>query len=282
MKKLVVFTLFAFIVCHAILAVGAIETESNEVEEKEADGVFEGRRLKWEEEDGLKIEIIKPIKAEDCKLKSRPGDVVEQFYKLDDRDGNEIGSNFGDKPYKFTLGKNQVIPGMDKAMVGLCIGEQRKVVIPPKLGFKKSESNPKPETLYYTVELVSIFRQNPGDTWVTDEGVKIAVTNKIEECRQFSAPGDKIHQHYKLWLEDGTLVESSYTNNQPFVFTLGAKEVIKGIDIGMNQMCEGEIRQLTIPSELAYGKAGSPPDVPSDARLYFVVELHKLIKRDEL
>ena len=46
----------------------------------------------------------------------------------------------------------------------------------------------------------------------------------------------------------------------------------------MNQMCEGEIRQLTIPSELAYGKAGSPPDVPSDARLYFVVELHKLIK----
>lgn len=47
-------------------------------------------------------------------------------------------------------------------------------------------------------------------------------------------------------------------------------------------MCEGEIRQLTIPAEYAYGKDGSLPDVPGDATLYFVVELVKLIKRDEL
>lgn len=91
MKKLFVFALFLFTVCNAI------ETESNEVEEQEED-LFEGRRLKWEEDGGLQIEIIKPVKAADCKLKSRPGDVVSQFYKLTDKEGNEVGSNFGDKP----------------------------------------------------------------------------------------------------------------------------------------------------------------------------------------
>jgi len=265
---------------------------SNAIVETEEDGedetpLFEGRRLSWEEEDGLKIEIIHPISKEECKLKSRPGDVVEQFYHLSDEDGNELGSNFGKETYRFTLGKKQVIPGMDRAMTGVCVGEKRRVTIPPKLGFKEKDREAyklgKDQVLYYVVELKDLFRPNPGKTWTTDEGIKISVTHQIEksECR-FSKPGDTIHQHYKLWLEDGSLVDSSYTNDQPFVFKLGAKEVIKGIDIGMNEMCEGEHRQLTIPSEYGYGKEGSPPKIPSDATLYFTVVLSKLIKRDEL
>lgn len=133
-------------------------------------------------------------------------------------------------------------------MTGVCIGERRKVVIPSKLGMDISMipefgqpqnlndlgfgKNPRngvreDQTLYYTVELAGIFRPNPGDTWTTEEGVKITVTHKIDEdkCR-LSEPGDKLHQHYKLWLEDHRLVESSYANNQPFLFTLGTKEVL--------------------------------------------------------
>lgn len=90
MKRLLFSILLAFSLCQAI------ETESGEENEER---LFEGRRLKWQEEDGLQIEIINPIKAKDCKLKSRPGDVVKQFYKLDDEDGNEIGSNFDEAPW---------------------------------------------------------------------------------------------------------------------------------------------------------------------------------------
>uniref|UniRef100_A0A183EYK6 peptidylprolyl isomerase n=1 Tax=Gongylonema pulchrum TaxID=637853 RepID=A0A183EYK6_9BILA len=110
-------------------------------------------------------------------LKSQPGDIVEQFYKLTDKDGREIGSNFGKKPYVFTLGKNQVISGMDRAMTGMCVGEKRKVVIPSNLGFgdggRERDDIKGGQTLYYTVQLVDLFRPVPGDSWTDKDGIKI-------------------------------------------------------------------------------------------------------------
>lgn len=139
----------------------------------------------------------------------------------------------------------------------MCLGEQRKVVIPPKLGqsnvyhsflsllpnsgfdkkTRESYKIEKDQTLYYTVELVDLFRPKPGKTWTTDEGIKIKVIHQIDEdeCIR-SKPGDTIHQHYKLWLENGNLVESTYIKNEPFVFKLGANEVVKGMDIAMSDM----------------------------------------------
>ncbi|PIO55673.1 hypothetical protein TELCIR_22939, partial [Teladorsagia circumcincta] len=58
----------------------------------------EEQKLSWKDDDGLEIKIIKPIKKEKCKIVSQEGDVVDQFYKLTDKDGKEIGSNFGKKP----------------------------------------------------------------------------------------------------------------------------------------------------------------------------------------
>uniref|UniRef100_A0A1I7TAD9 peptidylprolyl isomerase n=1 Tax=Caenorhabditis tropicalis TaxID=1561998 RepID=A0A1I7TAD9_9PELO len=232
------------------------------------------------DDDGLEVTITKAIDAAECEIKSAGGDVVDQYYKLTDENGAEIGSNFGKKPYTFTLGRNQVIPGMDRAMRGMCIGEIRKVVIPPKLGFAKDASG---QPLYYTVQLVNLFRANPGERWVTEEGIQIEQTHKIEaeKCRK-AEQGDKIYQQYVLRLEDNTLVDSSYSRNAPFVFRLRNREVIDGMDIAMNGMCEGERRRVVIPSEYGYGAQGSPPEIPGGARLFFEIVLEKLVKRDEL
>jgi FKBP-type peptidyl-prolyl cis-trans isomerase len=54
---------------------------------------------------------------------------------------------------------------------------------------------------------------------------------------------------------DGTEFDSSY-GKQPFVFTLGARQVIRGWDLGLLDMCIGEGRNLTIPPDLAYGARG--------------------------
>ncbi|KAL6724677.1 hypothetical protein Aduo_019543 [Ancylostoma duodenale] len=247
----------------------------------------EEQKLSWKDDDGLEVKIIKPIKKEKCTIVSQEGDVVEQFYKLSDKDGKEIGSNFGKKPYTFTLGKGQVIAGMDRAMTGMCIGEKRKVVIPGHLGFGSSgrerDSIEKDQTLYYTVQLVDLFRAVPGEKWETKEGITIEVTHKIDEdkCRKSEA-GDTIHQQYVLHLEDGTFVDSSFSRNAPFIFQLNRGQVIKGMDIAMTGMCEGERRKVIIPSDFGYGDEGRPPQIPGKARLYFDITLEKLIKKDEL
>lgn len=65
---------------------------------EDKEGTYQGQKLAWKDEDGLDIKIIRPISSEKCTIKSQAGDVVEQFYKLSDAEGKEIGSNFGKTP----------------------------------------------------------------------------------------------------------------------------------------------------------------------------------------
>uniref|UniRef100_A0A914C3T9 peptidylprolyl isomerase n=1 Tax=Acrobeloides nanus TaxID=290746 RepID=A0A914C3T9_9BILA len=171
---------------------------------------------------------------------------------------------------------------MDRAMTGMCIGEKRKLVIPPNLGFKDGHKQAG-ETLYYVVQLVDLFRAVPGLKWVEDDGLSIEVVHKIDEdeCIK-SAPGDTIHQQYNLQLADSTWIDSSFDRKEPYIFRLGAKKVIEGIDRAMTNMCEGEHRKVIVPPHLGYGLEGSPPKIPGNATLHFYIILEKLIKKDEL
>ena len=92
-----------------------------------------------------------------------------------------------------------------------------------------------------------------------------------------AAAGDTVTvQYVGVDYETGEEFDSSWERPEPFEFELGAGQVIPGWDEGIAGMKEGGRRQLTIPPDLAYGRAGQPPAIGPDATLVFVVDLESV------
>ncbi len=74
-------------------------------------------------------------------------------------------------------------------------------------------------------------------------------------------------------LLNGTVFDQNADRNHPFTFRVGRNMVIEGWDQILQQMKRGERRIVIIPAELAYGMRGSPPRIPANATLVFLIEL---------
>jgi len=107
-----------------------------------------------------------------------------------------------------------------------------------------------------------------------DGGVTKKITQPAPEGALGPPPdGTVVSAHYTGTLEDGTKFDSSVDRGQPFTFTIGQGQVIRGWDEGFASMYVGEKATFTIRSDYGYGEAGSPPKIPANATLIFDVEL---------
>jgi FKBP-type peptidyl-prolyl cis-trans isomerase FkpA len=114
-------------------------------------------------------------------------------------------------------------------------------------------------------------------------GGSIAAFQMIDEQVGSGAearPGNQVTVHYTGWLYDeaakdqrGEKFDASADHGQPFSFTLGGGQVIRGWDEGVAGMRVGGKRKLMIPAEYGYGASGAGGVIPPGASLVFEVEL---------
>ncbi len=125
------------------------------------------------------------------------------------------------------------------------------------------------------------------NTSIVQKGTKHVTHKKTESGLEYEVitegsglsprKGQMVTVHYTGWLnnkgEKGAKFDSSVDRKQPFTFTIGVGQVIRGWDEGVASMKVGETRRLFIPAELGYGTRGAGAVIPPNAGLIFDVEL---------
>ena len=109
----------------------------------------------------------------------------------------------------------------------------------------------------------------PEEFTQTASGLKYRIRRKSDGKKPTAA--DAVSAHYRGWIDDGTVFDSSYDRGAPTTFPLN--RVIKGWTEGLQLIGEGGMIELEIPADLGYGANGMHPTIPPNATLYFLVEL---------
>ncbi|MEQ9408515.1 MAG: FKBP-type peptidyl-prolyl cis-trans isomerase [Fuerstiella sp.] len=109
----------------------------------------------------------------------------------------------------------------------------------------------------------------PTEFQTTDSGIRYRILRKSDG--QKPTASNSVTVHYRGWLDSGKEFDSSYQRGEPISFPL--RGVIPGWTEGMQLVGIGGMIELWIPPRLGYGAQGSPPAVPPNATLHFVVEL---------
>lgn len=97
-----------------------------------------------------------------------------------------------------------------------------------------------------------------------------------------AAAGDLALVSYRGTFKDGKVFDTNIkADGAPFTFVIGAGNVIKGWDLGVEGMKVGGVRKLSIPYSLAYGEGGQGETIPPKSDLFFEITLHDLVKKGE-
>ncbi|MCQ2103485.1 MAG: FKBP-type peptidyl-prolyl cis-trans isomerase [Fibrobacter sp.] len=240
--------------------------------------------LKWRE-------AAKGLKVYDEKVGSgKPtaiGSVLKTHYTGWLLSGRKFGSSKDiGKPLQVVLGAGKMIKGWEVGLDGMREGGVRWFKISPNMGYGATAYSmiPSNSTLIFRVELVSSEIDEalaesmdffPDTTTLTfengPEGLRYAIIKQGEEGAEPAQKGNNVHVHYTGWLTNGYKFDSSRDRGQVFSFPLGGGRVIRGWELGVQNMLPGEKRILIVPPGLGYGSRGAGP-IPGGSTLIFAVE----------
>lgn len=238
------------------------------------------RENKWTTPSGL--QIIEVTEGEGTL--PRPGDLLSVLYTAWYVDGEQFDS-YQDRsaPYKFRLGKKQILPGFDEGVATMRVGGKRILILPPELAFGSEErpgTVPANAWVRLEVEVVDIEPgPQPPVPW-NEAGLEIVVTGTGLQYIDFvvgegasPTPESKVTVHYSGFFDDGTAFDSTYFSGIPITFSLSEGELIPGWLQGLMSMRVGGSRKLIIPPFLGYGETGYRDKIPPNATLIYDIEL---------
>lgn len=227
----------------------------------------------------FEYQILKPGEGDTI----RSGQLIKVHYKGWLSDSTYFDNSYErGEPLEFSLGTGQVIPGWDKGLVGMRVGEIRKLNIPYELGYGDRAIGPIPakSDLYFEVELVFAEKPLPPDTLPKDiskmpwkelvPGVK--VIDEKTGSGEATKPGTKIKLHYTGWTFSGRKFSSSKDLGRPLETLLGAGKFIPGVEVGLENLKPGAIRWLQISPAMGYG-AKPFSMIPPNSTLLFRMEI---------
>jgi len=152
-----------FVIFFVVLAVGVVAyqawyapTENTELEDDVViDSINDNQNNMENTTQGLEIEILQEAVGTEAKN----GDNVSVHYTGTLTDGTKFDSSVDrGQPFEFVLGAGRVIQGWDLGVLGMKIGEKRKLTIAPELGYGSADMGtiPPNSTLIFEVELLGI------------------------------------------------------------------------------------------------------------------------------
>ncbi len=237
-------------------------------------------------------------------------DWVKIHFAINLLNGNKIFSTRDrGEPIEIEYGKKFDTDGLEEAIGKMKKGGKANLIVPSSIAFGemgRGGAIPPFSTLLYDVEIIDVRskaeyekekalerEKQKAEKQKLIKSEKTKITKYINDNNITSKPtkdglyyvetlkgtgekaesGKKVKVHYSLYLTDGTKLQSSLDSGQPFEFTLGKGQVIRGWDEGITMMNEGGKAKLIIPSIIGYGERGKGSDIPPFTPLVFEVEL---------
>merc|ERR1711920_72967 len=172
---------------------------------------------------GLKIEHI--LKPESCDKQAENGQMLTMHYTGTLEDGTKFDSSLDrNEPFKFQIGVGQVIKGWEEGVLGMCVGEKRKLIVPPEMGYGDQgagEIIPGGATLHFDIELletedgptpVNVFKQIDGDADnnLSREELSAYLKQQVESMQ--AAGGEHAQQAEEMLKDQDKLIEEIFSH----------------------------------------------------------------------
>ncbi|MEZ4386827.1 MAG: FKBP-type peptidyl-prolyl cis-trans isomerase [Candidatus Krumholzibacteriia bacterium] len=153
------------------------------------------------------------------------------------------------EPARLLLGAGMVNEGLDRGLLGMRPGGERRVTVPPALGYgAEGRDGVRPDaTLIYDVKLRRV----------------LGVTTKTLRAGEGAPvlPGQRVSFQLTGWLRNpdgskGEEFQNSRSLSTPYTTIAGEFKIQPGIELGLRGMRRGELRRVDVPADLAFGDRG--------------------------